>query len=447
MSLKNLLTFLNTIFVSLAYLFNPTLADENNTRVEYPNKPEIFFPELSAVLSGLGEKAPFLEEQRELVTQARAGKVISDSSKGFKVGINAQAQSLHEDRPSEGFNHRFRLLGSVFLKRPLYHWGALDAASRVSELSEKNSKLQFSSLQRSYESKTRSDFLDLVILRYEEDLARASYSLAKKNELDLIRRRELGFVSDLTVYESTLSRLKQSIKLSDLKRKANYQGSIFYLETGYSKGLTFTKTPQFTDFCEKHVFSGSPAILVSRLSSPELQNLKNEIEKENNNIQIAEADLKPKLNLIGGIYQDQVDLASSNESLNRNNLLIGIEAQWDIWDSSLSKGKKEAARSRKRMNELSLQRQSRSLRLLVEDLYNQISSLSQKIGVNRQLVKVADNRYEKSILEFQQNRITPTLHFEARLTLDESKLDLAKTVSHYLKVRDLYDERTNFMKN
>ena len=162
---------------------------------------------------------------------------------------------------------------------------------------------------------------------------------------------------------------------------------------------------------------------------------------------MADAELKPKLDLIGAVYQDQVDLANNTASLNRNNLLIGIEAKWNIWDSSLSKGKKEAARSRKRMNELSLQRNSRSLRLLIEDLHNQISSLSEKIEVSRQLVKVADNRYEKSVLEFKQNRITPTLHFEARLTLDESKLDLAKAVSDYLKVRDLYDERTNFNKN
>jgi outer membrane protein TolC len=137
-------------------------------------------------------------------------------------------------------------------------------------------------------------------------------------------------------------------------------------------------------------------------------------------------------------------MANSRETLKRNNLLVGIEAQWAIWDSFLSKGKKEAARSRKRMNEISLERSANALRLMVEDLRNQVFSLSEEIDANRQLVKVAGNRYEKSILEFQQNRITPTLHFEARLTLDQSKLDLAKTVSQYLKARDLYDERTTF---
>jgi outer membrane protein TolC len=286
-----------------------------------------------------------------------------------------------------------------------------------------------------------------MILGYEQDLAQESLALARENEQDLIKRRDLGKVPDLTVYESTLARLKQSVKLSDLQRKFNYQARVFQMETGYSGKLTFAKTSEFTDFCEKHSFSGSAPVLISQLSSPELAYLKNEIEMERNKIKIANADLKPKLNLIGALYQDQVDMANSRETLKRNNFLVGIEAQWAIWDSSRSKGKKEAARSRQRMNEISLERSAKALRLMVEDLLNQISSLGEEIDANRQLVKVAGNRYEKSILEFQQNRITPTLHFEARLTLDQSKLDLAKTVSQYLQARDLYDERTTFNNN
>jgi outer membrane protein TolC len=419
-------------------------AVESNQSADYSDKPESFFPELSKVLTKLNEDAPFLLEQRELIRQAHSERIIADSSKGFKLGISAQAHSLHEDRPTQGFYHSYRTMASIHLKKPLYHWGALDAASRISQLSEESSKTRYSSLQRSYRSKIRSDYLELMILGYEQDLAQESLALARENEQDLIKRRDLGKIPDLTVYESTLARLKQSVKLSDLRRKSNYQARVFQMETGYSGKLTFAKTLGFTDFCEKHAFSGSVPVLVSQLSSPELAYLKNEIEMERNKIKIADADLKPKLNLIGALYQDQVDMANSRETLKRNNLLVGIEAQWAIWDSSRSKGRKEAARSRKRMNEISLERSAKALRLMVEDLRNQISSLSEEIDANRQLVKVAGNRYEKSILEFQQNRITPTLHFEARLTLDQSKLDLAKTVSQYLQARDFYDERTTF---
>ena len=60
------------------------------------------------------------------------------------------------------------------------------------------------------------------------------------------------------------------------------------METGYGGKLTFAKTSEFTDFCEKHSFSGSVPVLVSQLSSPELAYLKNEIEMERNKIKIAE---------------------------------------------------------------------------------------------------------------------------------------------------------------
>ena len=425
--------------------FHSLNAEGQGTR--YPHKPEAFFPELAPVLSNLDEKAPYLIEQRELVRQAGSQRMIADSSRGFKFGVNAQVQSIHEDRPSQDFHHRYRALGSIYLTKPLYHWGALDAASKVAELSEKSSKIRHASLLRSYRSKVRSDYLDMIILRYEGELAETSYGLALENEQDLVRRQDLGHVSDLTVYEGTLARLKQSIKLSELRRKVYHQSRVFLMETGYSTKLTFAKTAAFTNFCENHSFSGSVPVLVSQLSSPEVESLRNEIEVETNKIKIAEADLKPKLNLIGSVYQDQVALASNRDTLTRNNLLVGVEAKWDVWDSSLSRGKKEAARSRKRMNELSLQRSSARLRLAIEDLRNQMVGLEGEINANRQLVKVAGNRYDKSLIEFRQNRITPTLHFESRLTLDESKLDLAKSVSRYLKLRDLYDERTTFTSN
>ena len=429
----------------MCWLFSiVSLGVESNQSTAYTDKPESFFPELSKVLATLNEDAPFLLEQRELIRQAHSERIIADSSKGFKFGISAQAHSLHEDRPNQGFYHRYRTMASIHLKKPLYHWGALDAGSRISQLSEESSKTRYSALQRSYRSKIRNDYLDLMILGYEQELAKESLALAQENEQDLIKRRDLGKVPDLTVYESTLTRLKQSVKLSDLLRKYNYQARVFQMETGYGGKLTFAKTSEFTDFCEKHSFAGSVPVLISKLSSPELAYLKNEIETERNKIKIADADLKPKLNLVGAFYQDQVDMANSSETLERNNLLVGIEAQWAIWDSSRSKGMKEAARSRKRMHEISVERSAKALRLMVEDLRNQISSLSEEIDANRQLVKVAGNRYENSIIEFQQNRITPTLHFEARLTLDQSKLDLAKTVSQYLKARDLYDEQTSF---
>ena len=155
-----------------------------------------------------------------------------------------------------------------------------------------------------------------------------------------------------------------------------------------------------------------------------------EVENEKRRILIAESELKPKFNLIGGIYQDQVALADNRENLTRNNLLVGVEANWAIWDSEKSKGKKEVALAKKRRHELTIERLSRSLRIEMETLRASLVSAGRNIEMNRKLVKVAENRYGKSMIEFELNRIVIS-HFETRTSLDRSRLNLLLAVMNY----------------
>ena len=92
--------------------------------------PEEFFPELRKILNHLESEAPVLRVEREREKEALARKVISDGRQGWRVGIGADAYSLHENRSGGAFDNRQRFLASANARRPLYHWGALDAGSR-----------------------------------------------------------------------------------------------------------------------------------------------------------------------------------------------------------------------------------------------------------------------------------------------------------------------------
>ena len=174
----------------VCWLFSTvSLGVESNQSTAYTDKPSHFFSRTVKSSCHTERGRPFLLEQRELIRQAHSERIIADSSKGFKFGISAQAHSLHEDRPNQGFYHSYRTMASIHLKKPLYHWGALDAGSRISQLSEESSKTRYSALQRSYRSKIRNDYLGLMILGYEQDLAKESLALAQENEQDLIKLR------------------------------------------------------------------------------------------------------------------------------------------------------------------------------------------------------------------------------------------------------------------
>ena len=52
----------------------------------------------------------------------RPNQLIAESEKGLRIGINVYGQSIHEDRPNEGFYHRYRALNQIYLRKPVFHW-------------------------------------------------------------------------------------------------------------------------------------------------------------------------------------------------------------------------------------------------------------------------------------------------------------------------------------
>jgi outer membrane protein TolC len=146
--------------------------------------------------------------------------------------------------------------------------------------------------------------------------------------------------------------------------------------------------------------------------------------------------------LVGGIYQDQVALVNSEGNLLRNNILVGLEATWAIWDSSESKGEKRAALARKRKLEYAVDRELKTFRLHVSNLRQNLISLSQRIKMSRELLKVAQARFQTSQIERNANRISANKHLESKIALGQAQINQLDSVCEYLKTHDLYLKAT-----
>lgn len=103
---------------------------------EIPNKerPEFFFKELVQVLENLNDRSPVLKSKEFDLDIAQANQVIANSDRGFKFGFKVSGQSIHEDRPSEDFYHRYRTFNQAYLTKPIFHWGALNAREQIANL-------------------------------------------------------------------------------------------------------------------------------------------------------------------------------------------------------------------------------------------------------------------------------------------------------------------------
>jgi hypothetical protein len=87
---------------------------------------------------------------------------------------------------------------------------------------------------------------------------------------------------------------------------------------------------------------------------------------------------------------------------------------------------------------MQLDRETRRLRMEVKNLRDHLITLGRIIESSRQLVDAAEDRFEKSQIEFDGNRITPEIFFTYRLALDQSRLSLLTSVANYLNVRSQY---------
>ena len=423
-------------FIAAIYLYIPSFGAKKDIE-----NASYHFPELSEAQGLITKKSPQFLNHLQKIREAKGRNLMAKSGSGIKLGINLQGQSVYEDRPSQRYLQKYRAFSSAYLRKPLFHWGALQAEEEISEMNERFSRQSLDFLKQSLIINAESDYLAIVLLNFQKDLAIETLNIAKNNEAEQVKRKELGLVTDLTINESKTQRIHQEIIVIDLQNSLTLRKKLFNQSIGEDSNFTFEIAKEFISFCKNHSFDLPIPILVSQLHSHELNRLQKESESEKKRITIAESKLKPKFNLFGGFFQDQIPVADNRDIINRNNFVIGVEADWALWDSSLSKGEKMVAQSRLQQREIEIELHIQKERIELENLRSYLSSLSQSIIARRGLVEAAEDRYERSVIEFSRNRIKPDLYFQSRIALDTSRLSLMDVIFKFLKTRSAYFHR------
>ena len=419
------------IFAWIIYLSTVSLAAEERI--------EKYFPQLSKILLDLAGNSPLLLENNQLVEEQLGNQLVADSALGLKLSINLSAQSIHEDRPDQSFYHRYRTYGSIYARKPLYHWGALRAESEIAYQRTEIAKLNYQQSMADLSNQVRYSYLDLLVLQKKKQAKQEALVINRESLHRQIKQNKLGISSNLDVSESNASFLENKILLADLNQSLHNSINQFKTITGWRGNLTLKdQNESFQNFISLKSFKNDLPTIVAGLSSQTMDRLEKEIEIEKHKIKIAESQLKPKLNLVGGFYQDQVALANSDASLLRNNFVFGVEANWAIWDSSKSKGLKSAALAKKRQLEYALDRELKEFRINVENLRQNLYSLANRIEMSTQLLNVAQSRFKTSKIEFDAKRISANRYLESKIALDNARINQLDSVCQYLKTHDLY---------
>ena len=195
---------------------------------------------------------------------------------------------------------------------------------------------------------------------------------------------------------------------------------------------------KFTTFCSEYI-PNTDFRFCWISESEELELLKLQSSIEDQEVLVADASLKPKINLTSSFFQDQVDLAEGGQNLDRNNFLIGLEANWLIWDAQKSKAQKKAALARKGKVDHQIETKKREQREMVNSMVSELRSIKERILLTRKLIAVAQSRFDKSSTELSLNRISPNEHFSSVVSLDLAKLNNLEMVCRYMVLIDQYE--------
>ena len=400
--------------------------------------PEYHFAELQEILIQVEDYAPIFKEQKESIDIAKANTIFAKSAQGSHVKINLQGQSIHEDRPDQPYSGRERFFGSISIRKPLFHWGALRAQSSISVIQEAITLNNLKYFLNDLKVNVRSSYLEMFVLSKQVEIARSSLQNAEENFIKIKGKNELGLSSDIVVKNENIELLKQKILLEDINRSLESAKKSFIQLTGWSEALNFEENNNsFATLQVDHAFGESLPVLLSSHSSRVTRQINHEIKVEKNRLTIAKSGLKPKVNLLGAFYQDQVPLA--DDSFTRNNAVVGLEVNWAIWDSSKSKAEKLKSLANKRRLELSFERESRSFRLEIENMRSQLDSLAKRVEMTRQLVVLSEKKLSISKTELESDRITPAQFMDAQIALNQSKIQRLQSVCDYIKMRNRYE--------
>ena len=409
-------------------------------QIPLEEKAESYFPDLNLTLRELELKSPVLTDQQYDFEIAEMHQSIARSEQGFKFGVNVYGQSIHEDRPNESFYHRYRALNQVYLKKPIFHWGALEAEEEIARLHKDRSLQSLNLRKQTLRGEVSAVFLELVVLKFRIELALNQINLARQNVSSAEENLKLGRGTLLSLDEAKAELISREIALSEtkssLKRKHNYFSSL----SGNKDNLNLDISDRFKDFCLNYEMPSDIPIQVASISSGEIEDLKLQSKIQDQSIVIAEAGLKPKVNFTSAYFQDQIDIAESGQNLDRNNLIVGLEANWAIWDSGKSKAQKRAALLRKSKIEGSMSEKREQARSHIQSTLQELESLKERITLGRKLIQVAQSRFEKSKLELDLNRISPISHFASSIALDSAQLNNLEYVCRFLVLLDQYDK-------
>lgn len=391
--------------------------------------PEDHFPLLEQILRESAEIAPRMIEEDLQVEAARAEEQVAAAVRYPSVSGAFRYLGRLEDRADfDGTRSFYQPQGNLIARQPLYHWGALAANQRLGRLQRAVSEGNRVEAYRLLALAIRADFLDLAVRQQAIDVARERLRLAEQERTAAQTRSDRGELTgeELRVFE--LNAQEAALELERLRQEREFAVRAFGQLSGFQ--------PTGDEWMPAAIPPLATGALTMEdrpdggmLPWEEISRLR--IEEAEAQLVVESARLRPRLDLVAGVLQDQVAVFDRSD-IDRTVYFAGIELTWNLFDGYETQGRKAAALARKRLAVRRNQRLEREASAELDRLEQGVDWAARALALAEEHLELARQDLSQSEQDLASGLISEAELGLSRVTSRERELAATERRAEYL---------------
>lgn len=375
--------------------------------------PETYLPGLKTLLEEAVRQSPRMIARNMDEALTANQRAMTDAQRLPQVsGALTYFPLNHEERrgdPLSPYTSQ-KSAYSLNLSQPLYHWGALINTSRIAELQERVVKGQTVEAYRLLVSEIRSGYLQLIVKK--AGLARTRESV-KLTEAQLVLAQERfakGQISEADLFGPTLG--MDQARLSLERIIDDYESSKKnYAKLYGGEPLTDEQIPDeipdisiSLEACEELLADFAQE---RETRSYGLRIMQDQLAMEKLNYEIAQARLKPKVNLIVGTSQDEQSYTRNiGDKYGVTAYYAGVRVEWSIFDGFATRAIKRNALIRRRMAERNFAESSSAVLENARAKLRQLRFSVRGLELHQRQVRVNDENFRRTQADAARGQIS-----------------------------------------
>lgn len=358
---------MTTPFLKCAALTAGLLLCLNSYAAEQPTEVEAHLPELQAILTSAQQQAPELIEQGFMNEEAEARLKQAKSAYYPKLDLVTNFGYRKDYRSGDAENtDNFGLTYSVALRRPLYHWGAIEAKIEQARINNDSDQLNYLQNLQRVERNIRADYLSLILNNIALRNERAKQAILEgRSETNRINY-ETGTMSPLAYQKSCISLDQSLLKIDRIAQSQKRIAKRFQHFAGWDKPTTSaTEVPAIdADATESWLKQQRQLLQQSAWTYQTYSAIKqmNAIEHEKEEITQIKARQRPLVDASITASQNQSNTSSKN-NVDTFSVFGGLRVTWNVFDGFETRNEKIEAQTKIRRLEQALTQLSKELQI------------------------------------------------------------------------------------